>query len=481
MIDLNQVTFSYQGVEGNQQTLNHFSLHIPKGQLVVLAGRSGCGKTTVTRLINGLIPHFYEGNLSGSVWVDGRQVPQVALYDNALSVATVFQNPKSQFFNVDTYSEMAFSLENRGEHVPIILKRVREEVERYKIGHLMHRNIFQLSGGEKQKLACASISVSEPEVLVFDEPSANLDIMAIQDLKENIAHWKRQGKTIVVAEHRLYYLWELMDRLVILEDGRMIEDIQGASIRDLDNQRLHQWGLRSFKASSYTLSDRPTNDNKAIPTIQFDQLYFEYQKNHPVVNCSNLKIKEGNITAIVGHNGHGKTTLLRCLCGLEKKCRCQMSYRNKAYNRRDRLKTFYLVMQDVNHQLFAESVLDEVLISMANEDEEKAKALLQEFDLLDYQERHPISLSGGQKQRLAVATALASDRDILAFDEPTSGLDYYHMLQVVKVIKSLKNRGKTVLIVTHDWEFIHALGAEVMTLEKINNKGDDIFENSKRK
>ena len=167
-----------------------------------------------------------------------------------------------------------------------------------------------------------------------------------------------------------------------------------------------------------------------------------------------MQIPVGKITAITGNNGEGKTTLLNCLCGLGRRSKGTLLYKGKTYNRRQRQKFIYLVMQDVNHQLFTESVLDEVLISQAEENEEEARNILATLDLEQFANRHPQSLSGGQKQRVAVASAIASGRDIMLFDEPTSGLDYTHMLQIGKILRSLKDQGKTVIVVTHDRELI---------------------------
>ena len=209
------------------------------------------------------------------------------------------------------------------------------------------------------------------------------------------------------------------------------------------------------------------NRNENIDRIVFKNFVFGYEKNHNILNLKTMEIDKNSITAIVGNNGIGKSTFLRCICGLENKCKGIMEIDGKVYKRKERLNEIFLVMQDVNHQLFTESVLDEVLISMKKENEEKALDILKSLDLLPYRERHPVSLSGGEKQRVAVATAIASERSVLLFDEPTSGLDYRHMLQVARLFEKLRNHGKTILVVTHDLEFIEALHANTICLEEL--------------
>jgi energy-coupling factor transport system ATP-binding protein len=167
-----------------------------------------------------------------------------------------------------------------------------------------------------------------------------------------------------------------------------------------------------------------------------------------------MQIPLGKITAITGNNGDGKTTLLNCLCGLGRRSTGSLLYKGKSYKRQQRQKLIFLVMQDVNHQLFTDSVLEEVMISQESEDKEEALKILESLDLAEYADKHPLALSGGQKQRVAVASAVASGRDIILFDEPTSGLDYFHMIQVSEILKSLQKTGKTVIIVTHDVELI---------------------------
>lgn len=466
MIELKNVSFQYGGGDSteNRGALSNISLSIPKGQTVLLCGESGCGKTTITRLINGLVPHFYEGELTGEVRINDREIKEQQLYDTAENVGTVFQNPRSQFFNVDTRSELAFSLENRGMKAADIIDRVNHTVEEYQMGYLMDRSIFELSGGEKQKIACGCVSAASPDIFVLDEPSANLDIQSIVQLRTLIEKWKRQGKTIVIAEHRLFYIWELIDRTIYLKNGKIEKDMKPDIFLRLTEKQLHDMGLRASRETK-----RDTNHNvlrNYAKSLIFKDFVFGYQKKENVLDIREMLIPENEITALIGNNGIGKTTFLRCVCGLEKRCRGTMEYNGKVYKRRKRLEEMFLVMQDVNHQLFTESVLDEVLISMKREDQEKAEKILDDLDLLEYKDRHPISLSGGQKQRVAVATAIASERQILLFDEPTSGLDYHHMLQVAGVLKQLKNMGKTILVVTHDWEFIRAIDANIMKLEE---------------
>lgn len=198
MIQIDHVTFSYGEETEHTGGVRDIELQIKRGEFAVLCGESGCGKTTITRLINGLIPHYYEGKMSGGVWVNGAEVSKQPLYDTAKIVGSVFQNPRSQFFNVDTTSEITFGCENLGQPAETIRARLERTVCDFRLEKLMDRNIFHLSGGEKQKVACAGVSIMEPEVLVLDEPSSNLDAASISDLRKTLAFWKSQGKTIIV-------------------------------------------------------------------------------------------------------------------------------------------------------------------------------------------------------------------------------------------------------------------------------------------
>ena len=462
MVELKNVSFRY-GSENAEcmcaSSLKNIDLTVKTGECVLLTGPSGCGKTTILRLINGLIPHFYPGALSGNILIDGGSVKERELYDTALIIGTVFQNPRTQFYNVDTTGELAFGCENRGLPEQEIYTRIDRTVAHFRMASLMDRNIFHLSDGEKQKIACASINVSEPKIILLDEPSANLDYTATLMLRELILRWKAEGKTIIAAEHRIAYLWDIIDRAVVLCDGEIVGEFTGNGKEELTQNQLTQMGLRTtvmespaeMQMDSFREGDRP------ITLRNFHFAYHGEKKN--IVDIPILQIAAGQITAIVGANGAGKTSFLNCLCGLEKRCKGTLEYEGKLYDSKSRKKLCFMVMQDTGNQLFTESVLDEVLISLkkgtANE-KETAMEIIRNLDLADFADRHPQSLSGGQKQRLAIACALASGRDLLLLDEPTSGLDYAHMKETAALLEKLRSMGTTILVVTHDSELIRS-------------------------
>lgn len=459
MIKLNNIYFQYANTE--ESSLENVSFQIPDGQCVLLCGESGCGKTTITRLLNGLIPHYYEGSVQGDVMVNDLNVVKEELYDTARIVGSVFQNPRSQFFCVDTTSEIAFGCENMGLPEKEIRERMRQTVRELDMEQLLDRDIFNLSGGEKQKVACASVSTLHPEIFVLDEPTSNLDVKAIEDLKKTLMLWKSKGKTIVIAEHRLYWLTELCDRVIYMKEGKIALDISMDEFMNFSEETLSNMGLRTLQMKLHR-EVKVAYDN--VGKMVLRDFSFSYEKED-ALNIPKISLQEGAVIAVIGKNGAGKSTFSRCLCGLEKKFKGKVMIGEKIYHRKQLLKQCYMVMQDVNHQLFCESVEEEVQLGMAEKNCQHVSDVLKRLDLEGLTERHPMSLSGGQKQRVAIASAILADKSILVFDEPTSGLDYRHMEQTARLITSLKNK-KTTFIVTHDPELIVRCCTHILHLEK---------------
>ena len=274
--------------------------------------------------------------------------------------------------------------------------------------------------------------------------------------------WKQQGKTVIIAEHRLYYLKELIDRVIYLKDGKIEKDYLASDALKLSAAQQVEMGLRPFDLCAFPVTAHPVASSGSIECENF---HFAYTKQRDALDIDSLSLPQAGIIAVIGHNGAGKSTLARCLCGLEKHCKGIVKVDGKPYNRKQRLSLCYMVMQDVNHQLFTESTEEEMLISMAEPVSDKVDTILDRLDLLQLKERHPMALSGGQKQRVAIATALVSERKVLVLDEPTSGLDLQHMKEVAEELIAVQEMGKTSLVITHDYELIVSCCTHVLHLE----------------
>jgi energy-coupling factor transport system ATP-binding protein len=452
MVKFHKVYFGYTH---EKDTLRNINLYIEAGECVLLCGKSGCGKTTVTRLVNGLIPHFTEnGRLEGTAMAAGMEVARTELYELSKKIGSVFQNPKSQFFNLDSDAELAFGLENIGANPEHIRKRLKITAEALQIERLLHRSIFTLSGGEKQALAFGSVYAMNPDIFVLDEPTANLDGDAIAVLKRQLREIKRQGKTILIAEHRLYFLTDLIDRAVYMENGEVVHIYTRDEFLALSDEQRIRMGLRTLQANTLRAPDAQVRDAGHVLVIK--DLCCEIKGNR-VFDHVSFSAGSGEIVGITGNNGVGKSTLLRCICGLTRERGGSVSLDGKPLTQKQRNKECSCVMQDVNHQLFSDSVWNECALSTGDDSKAEIEAVLRAFALFEYKEAHPMAISGGQRQRLAIACSVLSGKKILVFDEPTSGLDYEQMMAIAGMIKKLAEAQHIILIVTHDMEFLNCV------------------------
>ena len=449
MIKFENVNVTMQG----KRILSDINLEIQDGEFVLICGESGCGKTTMTKLINGLIPHFVRDvSVDGTITVCGKNVAEMPMYEIAELVGSVFQNPRTQFFYTNSNAEMAFGLENRGVEPEYIRKRIKNTINELDIEKLEDRDVFSMSGGEKQLLAFASVYAMNPQIYVLDEPSANLDIAAMEKLSERMKVIKEKGHTVVVAEHRLAWIQKFADRIIYMKEGRIEQEFTSDEFKALSDLKRKQMGLRSIVPAQIQIPEITGNSEDAV--LQIYNLSCKRKKQMIFQNIS-LSARAGDIIGITGKNGAGKSTFCNCLCGLLKPKGGEILYQGKKLSEKARTKLFGMVMQEVNHQLFSDSVKNECLLANEEASEQEIRELLEKFDFEEYAEYHPMILSGGQRQRLAICQAVMGEKKLLIFDEPTSGLDFRHMCQVEKLMKQLSEEKYIIIVVTHDYEFLN--------------------------
>ncbi|RRR25578.1 ABC transporter ATP-binding protein [Schaalia georgiae] len=500
MIEFDHASFAYraQVAEGRAGAVD-VSLTVRPGEVVVLCGRSGCGKSTVLRLAGGLAPRFFPGTAHGRVSLDGRAVDTLETWEIAQRAGSLFQNPRTQFFSADSTGEVAFALENAGWPPEDIRQRVGATFEELGMSALAGRGLFRLSGGERQKVAFASLWATRPANLLLDEPTSNLDLPAVADMAEFVARAKKAGCAVLVAEHRLSWLTGIADRYVRMEAGRVDRVWDADEFAALSAEEVRRMGLRMRSADEARPVVRPPvheAPNAGEPThgvpgggaapagdggpagvaapghragprcaarpagahtplLSARGLAVRFGER-TVLRGADVDLREGEVCAVVGANGAGKTTLCRALCGFERRARGTVSLAGRTASRSARVRASSMVFQDVNYQLFAESVADEVVFGLPRRQGRAVDvaALLVGLDLDGLEERHPATLSGGQKQRLAVAACVAARKQVVVFDEPTSGLDLDGMRRVARLLRELAAQGRTVLVITHDLELV---------------------------
>lgn len=448
--------FEFQYSQESTPTLRKVSGNIPAGRCVVLCGGSGCGKSTLLRCINGLIPQFYEGELKGFCRLDGHSTADLSIGEIGELAASVFQDPRSQFFTVNSSNEVAFGLENHGLPQEKIRNRVYEAFRTFHLEHLKNRNVYELSSGERQLISILSAWAMDTDIFLLDEPTANLDFAATQQLRNILLKLKKQGKTLLLSEHRLYYLADIADEYWIMANGEIKHKYTAGKTKALSLGQLHTLCLRTLDLEKITVSERPPQPENMPQALSVSNLRYKYgRKNRAILSDVNFSVCEHEIVGLVGANGCGKTTLGKLIAGLYRSTGGEISLFGKAQKPKQLQKQVLFIMQEAEFQFFTNSVLHELQYGhkITAEFEKKTETLLKSMDMWECRDRHPFSLSGGQMQRLTLMMAYLSDKPIVILDEPTAGQDAESLKRCAELIREM-GKEKTVLIITHDLELI---------------------------
>ena len=453
MLTLENLSLFY---EQDKKVLDDINLIVADGECVLLTGESGSGKSSIINSINGLAFEYENAKFSGSIKVDNKDLKGMELYEISLMISSVFQNPKTHFFNVDTTLELLFYLENIGLDRKEMESRMEDMLKLFPIKHLLGRSIFDLSGGEKQILCVAACYISGCKIIVLDEPSSNLDDKYIDILKEMLHILKNKGITLIIAEHRIYYLTDLADRIILVRKGELFKELTKDEL--LNSER--QLGLRSAIKTNLKAQNKSVGNDLNIKKLEYNF------KDGSGLKIDDISFGLGNIYGITGKNGCGKSTFLRVMTALDDKGKREITFNGKILNKKDRLKNSSLVMQDVNHQLFTDSVEEEIKLGVKDLSQDGLDNVLFGLELTELKDRHPMSLSGGQKQRVAIASVLCKNSRFIFFDEPTSGMDYKNMIRISKLIKEMSTKDNIIFIVSHDNEFLNETADSILCLEE---------------
>lgn len=439
MLEFKDVSFTYKN--SNNKVLDRVNFKINKGECILLTGVSGSGKSTLIHLMNGLIPTLYEGQLEGEILFKNKDLKDIESYDISKNIGYVSQDPRGHFFTTNTTSELVFSMENYGIPLNEMKKKYSELVNLLELEKLVDKNIIYISSGERQKIAIGCSLSLEPEIIILDEPSSNLDFHMTKKLKQLIEKLKTKGYTIIIAEHRMYYIQDLIDRVFVINNGKVIEK----TISDLKSN--NEVPLRSLDIFNLELENISCKNKELL--MEINNITY---KN--ILSNITTTIYKGDVIGLIGKNGVGKTTLLRLLSNIMKPNKGKIVGKVVPF----------LVMQDMDYQFFTESVESEMKFGSADNDLEKINSLLMKLGLIEFKDKIPFELSGGQKQRLLIAISALANVNLLMFDEPTSGLDYVNMTKVSGILKDL-SKNSALIVATHDIEFLYKTCNRVVYLD----------------
>ena len=484
--------FSFQYFSQAEPTLHGINLKIYEGEKVLVVGPSGSGKSTIGHCLNGLIPFSYHGKTGGSLKICGKETKDMNIFELSKRVGTVLQDADGQFIGLTVGEDIAFALENDRTGQEEMKETVQRVADMVDMGRLLKSSPFELSGGQKQRVAFAGVLVDDVDILLFDEPLANLDPATGKtaiDLIDKV--WREYHKTVVIIEHRLEdVLYRDVDRIILVNDGRIVADMTPDEMMAADI--LGKYGIReplyvtalkyagvkveaAHRAGRLITLDIPAVQDAVLkwhrereekeaqqerPVIlAAEHLNFQYTKKRKILQDISFEIREGEMVSIVGTNGAGKSTLAKVICGFVNEDGGKLLLGGedmKGRTIKERSKTISYVMQNPNQMICKPMIFDEVALGLrlngAAEEEitERVEHALKICGLSPFK-KWPISaLSYGQKKRVTIASMLAMNPKILILDEPTAGQDYHHYTEIMEFLKSLNEAGVTILMITHD-------------------------------
>ena len=454
---------------GSGPALRDVDLVVDSGECVLLAGPSGSGKSTLIQCLNGLIPRCIPAQVGGRISVAGRAVCDVPVSEMSRQVGVVFQNPRTQLFNVRVEDEVAFGPRNVGLEPTEIEGRVAWALAAVGLAHLRTRSTHALSGGELQRLAIAAVLAMGCRLLVLDEPLASLDVEGTRSVIDVVGRLNREnGVTVIMVEHRLGPAAAVAGRTVLLHEGAVVAD--GPTEEVLGRRELlRRLGLRRPAEDAQTIWRElvePGPPGTSAPLISLRGVTAG-EGRPPALRGLDLTIHEGECLALVGDNGAGKSTLARLIAGLLRPRRGVVSC---ADGRRLRPATGVgMLFQDPTAQLLCDTVEDEVALGLRNMRRLQAGTVnetLAVVDLARLRERPVFALSLGEQQRLALAAVLCLRPRLLILDEPTVGQDWGHMERFMEAVRRLNRAGSTIVLITHDFKLVHRYASRVVVLEQ---------------
>ena len=515
MINIENFTFYYGDSE--KPALKNINLQIKDGEFILITGPSGGGKSSLCRCFNGLIPHFYGGRVTGKVEVQGTDVISHSTKELATKVGMIFQDPENQLVAMDVEREIAFGLENLAFSKMLIAKRLEESLDTLGISALRHRQVHELSGGEKQKVAIASVLALHPGILVLDEPTSELDPKSAEEVLSVVERLNDElGLTVILIEHRLDRVAQHVDRLIMMSHGEVVADgdprqvlssgkpveigvgvppitklVQGMRERgiNIDKTPLTVREGRTmlegaFQRASGQIPRRNKNDD-GEPIIEIRKLWHVYPTGVTALKDISIKVCEGEFVAIMGRNASGKTTLVKHISGLLRPTKGMVLVDGIDTRRAtiaELAKKVGFVFQNPNDHLFADTVEEEIAFTLKNlggnggEVKSRVDEILERFNIKEYRKQYPRYLSGGEKQRIALASVIIAQPRVLILDEPTRGMDYGLKSQLMAFLNEYRSQGNTVILVTHDVEMVAEHADRVI----LKSEGKVVVDDNKR-